>query len=159
MPGRCPKPVRCCGCWPASPTRRSPIELLLHPDTLAASAPLRDITGSRLWQALKALDDFGLIDLDTSGQGPAVIPVARLHPLVRDTSRPAAGPDRLAFLELAARLLAGQQMPKETGLPEDPPMWPVWQLLVPHSAWSSTASHRSRTVRTTRWRRQHMLRT
>ena len=111
-----------------------PYELLLHPDTLAASAPLRDITGSRLWQALKALDDFGLIDLDTSGQGPAAIPVARLHPLVRDTSRPAAGPDRLAFLELAARLLGRAAHAKETGLPEDPPMWPIWQLLVPHSA-------------------------
>jgi hypothetical protein len=73
-----------------------PYELLLHPDTLAASAPLRDLTGSRLWHALKALDDFGLIDLDTSGQGPAAIPVARLHPLVRDTSRPPAGPGRPA---------------------------------------------------------------
>jgi tetratricopeptide (TPR) repeat protein len=111
-----------------------PYELLLHPDTVAASAPLRDITGSRLWQALNALDDFGLIDLDTSGQSPAAIPVARLHPLVRDTSRPAAGPDRLAFLELAARLLGRAAYANETGLPEDPPMWPIWQLLVPHSA-------------------------
>ena len=64
-----------------------PYELLLHPGPLAASAPLRDITGSRLWHALKALDDFGLIDLGTSGQGLAAVPVARLHPLVRDTSR------------------------------------------------------------------------
>ncbi len=111
-----------------------PYELLLHPDTLAASARLRDITGSRLWQALKALDDFGLIDLDTSGQGSAAISVARLHPLVRDTSRPAAGPDRLAFLELAARLLGRAAHAKGTGRPEDPPMWPIWQLLVPHSA-------------------------
>ena len=111
-----------------------PYELLLHPDTLAASAPLRGITGSRLWQSLNALDDFGLIDLDTTGQSPAAIPVARLHPLVRDTSRPAAEPDRLAFLELAARLLGRAALASETGLPEDPPMWPIWQLLVPHSA-------------------------
>ena len=41
-----------------------PYELLLHPDTLAASAPLQDITGPRLWHGLKALDNFGLIDLD-----------------------------------------------------------------------------------------------
>ena len=106
-----------------------PYELLLHPETLAASAPLRDITGSRLWQALKALDEFGLVDLDTS----APVPVARLHPLVRDTSRPAAGPARQAFLELAARLLGRAAHADETGLPEEPPMWPVWQLLVPHS--------------------------
>ena len=109
-----------------------PYQLLLHPDTLAASPPLRDITGSRLWHALKALDDFGLIDLDTSSPGPVTIPVARLHPLVRDTSRPAAGPERLTFLELAARLL--RRAAKEAGKPEDPPMWPVWQLLAPHSA-------------------------
>jgi len=111
-----------------------PYELLLHPDTLAASPPLRDITGSRLWHAFKALNDFGLIDLDTSGPGQAAIPVARLHPLVRDTSRPAAGPDRLAFLELAARLLRRAADAQETGVPEDPQMWPAWQLLAPHSA-------------------------
>ena len=111
-----------------------PYELLLHPGPLATSAPLRDITGSRLWHALKALDDFGLIDLGTSGQGLAAVPVARLHPLVRDTSRPPAGPERLAFLELAVRLLGRAAHADEVGLPEDPPMWPVWQLLVPHSA-------------------------
>ena len=110
-----------------------PYQLLLYPDTLAASSSLRDITGSRLWQALNALADFGLIDLDTSGQDQAVIPVTRLQPLVRDTSRPAAGPERLAFLELAARLLQRAAEAEETGLPEDPLMWPVWQLLVPHS--------------------------
>ena len=110
-----------------------PYQLLLYPDTLAASSPLRDITGFRLWQALNALADFGLIDLDTGGQDQAVIPVTRLHPLVRDTSRPAAGPERLAFLELAARLLQRAAAAEETGLPEDPLMWPVWQLLVPHS--------------------------
>jgi NB-ARC domain/Tetratricopeptide repeat len=106
---------------------------LLHPGTLAASPPLRDITGSRLWQALRALADFGLLDLDTGGQLPAAVPVARLHPLVRDTSRPPAGPQRLAFVELAARLLQ-RAAAKETGLPEDPQMWPAWQLLAPHSA-------------------------
>ena len=111
-----------------------PYQLLLHPGTLAAFPPLRDISGSRLWQALKALDDFGLIDLDTGAQGPAAVPTARLHPLVRDTSHPAAGPERLAFLELAAQLLRRGSSSRETGIPEDPAMWPVWQLLVPHSA-------------------------
>jgi Tetratricopeptide repeat/NB-ARC domain len=106
---------------------------LLHPDTLAASRLLRDITGSRLWQALKALVDFGLIDLDTSGQGPAAVQVVRLHPLVRDTSRPAPGPERLAFLELAARLLRRASASGEIGTPRDPQTWPAWQLLVAHS--------------------------
>jgi hypothetical protein len=109
-----------------------PYQLLLHPGKLAAFPPLRDISGSRLWQALQALDNFGLIDLDTGAQGPAAVPTARLHPLVRDTSHPAAGPERLAFLELAAQLLRAAA--EDTGLPEDPAMRPVWQLLVPHTA-------------------------
>ena len=110
-----------------------PYQLVLHPGTLATCPSLRDITGSRLWHALKALDDFGLIDLDIAGGGSAVIPVAQLHPLVRDTSRLAAGPERLAFLELSARLLARAAVGEETGLPEDPKTWPAWQLLTPHS--------------------------
>ena len=110
-----------------------PYQLLLHPATMAASAPLRDITGSRLWQALKALDDFGLVDLESAAQA-APVPVARLHPLVRDTCRPAPGAERLAFVELAARLLKRAAAAEETGLPEDPQMWPAWQLLAPHSA-------------------------
>ncbi|MFJ8793773.1 hypothetical protein [Streptomyces sp. NPDC102462] len=37
-----------------------------------------------------------------SAAGLDALPVARPHPLVRDTSRPAPGPDLLAFKELAA---------------------------------------------------------
>lgn len=97
-----------------------PYQLVLHPRTLTASPPFRDITGARLWQVLTALDDFGLLDLDAGSEPPAGIPVARVHPLVRDTSRPAAGPDRLSYLELAARLLGRAARAGETGLPEDP---------------------------------------
>jgi plasmid stability protein len=110
-----------------------PCELVLKPAELAASPPFGGLTGPRLWQALQALDSFGLIDLGATGSPAA--PVARLHPLVRDTSRPAAGTgQRLAFLELAARLLQQAAAAEETGLPEDPPMWPAWQLLAPHAA-------------------------
>ena len=79
---------------------------------------MRDITGSRLWQALRALNDFGLIDLDDSDQGSAAVPVARLHPLIRDTSRPATGPDHLVFLELAAELLGRAARPKRLAYPK-----------------------------------------
>jgi hypothetical protein len=106
-----------------------PHELLLYPPTLAASPLLPGITGSRLWDTLKTLDGFGLIDLGTSGDGADAVPVARLHPLVRDTSHPAAG-ERLPFLHLAARLL--KRAAGDAGLPEDPSIWPAWQLLAPH---------------------------
>jgi hypothetical protein len=123
--------LRLLACFADAPI---PYQLLLHPATLAASRPLQGITGSQLWQALTALDDFGLIDLDTSSQAPAAVSVARVHPLVGDTSRPPAGPERLAFTELAALLLERAAAAEETGPPEDPSMWPAWQLLAPHCA-------------------------
>jgi len=110
-----------------------PYELLLRPATLSTSPLLPQITGRRLWEVLKALDGFGLIDLGASGDGPRPLPVARLHPLVRDTSIPTPD-ERLGFLELAARLLERAAATGETGLPEDPPTWPAWQLLAPHVA-------------------------
>jgi len=56
-----------------------------------------------------------------SAAGLDALPVARLHPLVRDTSRPAPGPDLLAFTELAARLLkAAAEAAGETGDPRGP---------------------------------------
>jgi hypothetical protein len=108
---------------------------LLDPDTLARSAVLAGITGARLWETLTALDDHGLIDLAVGGQGPGGLAVARLHPLVRDTSRPPAGsPERLAFLKLTARLLQRASRSDQMWLPEDPLVWPMWQLVVSHAA-------------------------
>jgi tetratricopeptide (TPR) repeat protein len=110
-----------------------PYELLLDTDLLAARPPFQDITVPRLWSVLKALDAFDLIDLDVSGEDPDKIRVARLHPLVRDASQPAAGSDeRTTFLNLAALLLQRAAAAKEAGQPEDPKSRPVWQLLAPH---------------------------
>ena len=51
-----------------------------------------------------------------SAAGLDALPLARLHPLVRDTSRPAPGPDLLAFAELATRLLkAAAESAREIG--------------------------------------------
>ncbi|MEU6610291.1 hypothetical protein ABZ922_35485 [Streptomyces shenzhenensis] len=53
-----------------------------------------------------------------STAGLDALPVVRLHPLVRDTSRPASGPDVPAFTEQAARLLkAAAEAAGETGDP------------------------------------------
>ena len=91
--------LRLLACFADAPV---PYLLLLHPGTLAASPPLRDITGSRLWQALKVLDDFGLIDLDTTGGGPgrAAAPAGPRH-------QPPRGWTRAAGLRGAGRPAAG----------------------------------------------------
>ncbi|AEM82149.1 hypothetical protein [Streptomyces violaceusniger] len=53
-----------------------------------------------------------------SAAGLDALPVARLHPLVRDTSRPAPGPDPPAFTELVARpLKAAAEAAGETSEP------------------------------------------
>ncbi|MEV0040029.1 hypothetical protein [Streptomyces sp. NPDC050804] len=53
-----------------------------------------------------------------SAAGLDALPVALLHPLVRDTSRPAPGPDLPALTELATRLLkAAAETAGETGDP------------------------------------------
>ena len=111
-----------------------PHELLLHPATLAASNVLPSITGPRLWEILKTLDAFGLIDLNPSTESSATLPTAHLHPLVRDTSQPLPT-ERLPTLELAARLLeqAVSAHTQQSSAPEDPQSWPAWQLLTPHS--------------------------
>jgi hypothetical protein len=122
--------LRLLACFADAPI---PYQLLLHPATLAAFPLLRDIAGSRLWQALRALDDFGLIDLGTSSQ-TLVVPVARIHPLVHDTSRPSAEQGRMAFVGLAAQLLKRAATAEEAGLPETLSQWPIWHLLAPHCA-------------------------
>ena len=111
-----------------------PHELLLSPTVLAGTTLFAGITGPRLWQVLQALEGFGLIDL-TTGNGKTIA-VTRLHPLVRDASRPRpeTDPKSLAeYLKIAARLLYEAAAAEETGLPEDPGKWPMWRLLVPHA--------------------------
>ena len=107
-----------------------PYELLLSPNLLAASPVFPGIAGARLWQVINTLDDFGLLELSAATPESAGIGVARVHPLVRDISRPIAeSDDSMMFLELAS-LLLGQAV--EAQVPEDPEAWPVLQLLAPH---------------------------
>jgi Tetratricopeptide repeat len=111
-----------------------PYQLLLIPAELASSPVFEGITGARLWQLLTALSDYGLTDLDPSGESWAPTPMMHLHRLVRDASRPHPWTDtRVAYLELATRVLA--RATNEVGLPEDPPTWLTWQLLAPHAVY------------------------
>jgi len=110
-----------------------PWELVLDTELLAACPPFLGISGLGILGALEALTDFDLIDMDPSGEDPNQIGEARLHPLVRDTSRPPAGSaERAMFLNLAAQLLEPAAAPEQAGRPEDPKRWQLWRLLAPH---------------------------
>jgi Tetratricopeptide repeat len=109
-----------------------PYELLLNPETLAASQLFSEITGPRLWEVMTALDSFGLLELSQATWGSVKISVVQLHPLVRDTSRTSTGShDRIIFLELISRLL---EQAGDSQDPDDPQTWPTLQLLAPHIA-------------------------
>jgi tetratricopeptide (TPR) repeat protein len=110
-----------------------PYALLLDPGTLAGSGLLPGIGGERVWQVLRALAGFGMIDLPGPEQDSGEVPVLRLHPLVRDASAAPAGSGLDECLALAAALLERAAEAEETGLPEDPPAWPAWQRLARHA--------------------------
>jgi tetratricopeptide (TPR) repeat protein len=110
-----------------------PYELLLTPPILASSALFPGITGARLWQVLQELAGFGLVDI--TGDGDGTVPrVIRLHPLIRDTSRPSASRgERATYLTLAGKLLGVVAESADYLSPEDPATWPLWQALTPHA--------------------------
>jgi tetratricopeptide (TPR) repeat protein len=108
-----------------------PHELLIHPPDLAGSELFPGISGPRLWQVLQALAGFGLIDF-VGGETGTVPRVIRLHPLVRDTSRPGSRDERAAYLALAASLL--RRAADATGWLDDPAAAQSrWQALAPHA--------------------------
>jgi hypothetical protein len=79
------------------------------------------------------LDGFGLATLAPAGSDDALLPTVRLHPLVRDASRPPAGSsEQLASLLLAAQLL--KRAAPGTGSPEDVTTWAARELLSPHAS-------------------------
>ncbi|MCA2225140.1 tetratricopeptide repeat protein [Nonomuraea aurantiaca] len=109
-----------------------PYELLLRPEVLADSPAFAGITGTAIWETLRALADYALIDLRTTD----AVPAALVHPLVRDAGAGRLEPGRLvdaAMTRLAAALAEAAALSEETGLPEDPPTWPLWQALIPHA--------------------------
>jgi tetratricopeptide (TPR) repeat protein len=108
-----------------------PYEMLLLPSLLSESGIFpSSTTGGEVWHSLVALSDTGLLDLDMSSTASDV-PVLRLHPLVRDVSRPREQEDR--YLATAAGLLVSATHGEKSGLPEDPAKWELWQVLVPHA--------------------------
>lgn len=104
---------------------------LLDPATLAATALLPDLTGERLATLLQALSGVGLVTLEQT-QRSTPVTLARLHPLIRDTSRRPLRTTRrhTDYLAVSVTLL----LKTTTDLDADnPTTWPIWQTLAPHT--------------------------
>ncbi|MBF9131406.1 tetratricopeptide repeat protein [Plantactinospora sp. S1510] len=110
-----------------------PFRLLLDPEVLSQSGVLGGVSAGDISRLLEALADMALIDV-TAGTG--VQRVLTLHPVVRTASLDtfAASHGDPSDLETVAALAIYSAADGEsTGLPEDPPRWPLWQLLAPHA--------------------------
>jgi tetratricopeptide (TPR) repeat protein len=117
-----------------------PYDLVLRPDILAEDDSLSAITGSRVWRLLQALAGMGLVDLREPADPQARDAggyTAELHPLVRDANAAHLDvtEDPTRFPALAVRLVAVAADAEDTGVPEDPAMWPWWQAITPHAAY------------------------
>lgn len=104
-----------------------PYTLLLHPPSLAATGTLPGLDGPALWELLQALSGVGLIRLLAAPEPESGLPLARLHPLIRDASRARVD------LPTAVALVRRAALDDGTGLPEDVEHWPTWQALLPHA--------------------------
>ncbi|MFJ5229189.1 tetratricopeptide repeat protein [Kitasatospora sp. NPDC088391] len=92
-----------------------PYTLLLTPDRLP------HLDGPTLWAHLTALESVGFLTFSTTGS----LPLLRMHPLVRDASHTPP-------TETTVRLLVDAVLSEETGYPDDPSTWSMWQALAPH---------------------------
>ncbi|MEV4559207.1 tetratricopeptide repeat protein [Kitasatospora sp. NPDC049285] len=102
-----------------------PYVTVLHPDRIAAVAPLGVSDGAHLWRLLKALADLSLIEVDGAS---VTLPMLRLHPLVRDAARTEEAP----WARPAAGLLLNGAVEALRHQVEDPASWPQLQALAPH---------------------------
>ena len=105
-----------------------PHTLLLRADVLSHGvADLGTVDGRSVWRTLTGLAGLGLLELEQSPPAEQQLPVVRLHPLIRDASRQRPDPATALSLLHHAVTVAGMQPP------EEPDVWPAWQLLVPHA--------------------------
>lgn len=108
-------------------TEAIPYGELLDVETLSETPLFEGVTARGVWQALRALDDLGLIAVDDSGVSGSVT----LHPLVRDMAR----------RDVAAADLAADHLRTTTTLlraalrnahPKSPAAWHKWRALLTH---------------------------
>lgn len=107
-----------------------PYHVLLHPPTLAGHPLFPGSTTEALRGLLGALAYLGLVDLpSTSAADADVLPLLRIHPLVREVGAAYAGPEHFA---LAATLLYRVADAEGTEGLDKPDHRDLWAALTPH---------------------------
>ncbi|MEU3693147.1 tetratricopeptide repeat protein [Streptomyces narbonensis] len=102
-----------------------PYVLLLHPQTLAAEEAFTGLDGPGLWNHLRSMADFGLLDLPTpEADAPHLL---YLHPLIRSFNADHS------LLPLAIRLLNRAAGADRTADLHDAQRQPDWNVLAAHA--------------------------
>ena len=121
--------LRLLACFEPGPV---PHGLVLEAKLLADSALFAGTDRYQVWEALRALTGFGLVEVArTDSTDPALATTIAIHPLVRETSRrqPDLHADVHRYLALLVRLLnavTGRLDPRELST------WESWQALAEH---------------------------
>ncbi|AXO37859.1 helix-turn-helix domain-containing protein [Micromonospora sp. B006] len=111
---------------------RIPHGLVLESKVLAGSALFAGTDRYQVWEALRALTGFGLVEIArTESADPTLATTIAIHPLVRETSRqqPDLHADVHRYLALLTRLLNEVTGPLD---PRDLSTWERWQALAEH---------------------------
>lgn len=113
-------------------TEAIPYSELLVAEPLSGTPLFEGISARGVWQALRALDDLGLIAInsaaDSAGRAPDSL---EIHPLVRDMARREAASTELAgaYLETTTTLLRAAL---RNAHPKSPAAWHKWRALLTH---------------------------
>ncbi|GAM47962.1 hypothetical protein NS07_v2contig00062-0008 [Nocardia seriolae] len=114
-------------------TEPIPYGELLLAETLSGTTLFGGITARGIWQALRALDDLGLITLHAPAEsGERCSESLELHPLVRDMARhdAASSEPAVAYLETGTALLHAAL---RNAHPKSPEAWHKWRSLLSHA--------------------------
>lgn len=121
--------LRTLACFGTEPI---PYGELLVAEALSATPLFEGISARGVWQALRALDDFGLITINSAAEAGQRAPDSlEIHPLVRDMARrdvTAAEPAG-AYLETTTTLLRAALRHAN---PKSPAAWHKWRSLLTH---------------------------
>ncbi|WP_432837776.1 FxSxx-COOH system tetratricopeptide repeat protein [Dactylosporangium sp. CA-092794] len=114
-----------------------PYALLLDPAALARASMFEGLSASSLWGLLRSLAALSLVELSARRDGDdrpdPMLAAARVHPLVRHTSRQHDGPDSADAGPIAVALVARAVRSGVLSAPHDPAAWPRWEAVTVHT--------------------------